>query len=170
MQFLIVTEEFDRLQEPNTGLQAQVDQLTQRSQDMWPTVAEANTKTPTNVSAYSLIDCCDHIQMTCIRLATKNVEMKRKLETVRSILPDLVEIYACSVESKTRELETKKQALANTLTDGYALMGKVHDWLGNLALKNHQVYLLREKIQSLFPNTRACTDPAQLQQVNEQID
>jgi len=137
---------------------------------MWPTVVEANTEELTDMSACSLIDCCNHIQTACIRLATTNAEMKKKLEIVRSVVPDPVLIYARSVESEMRELETKKQALANALTDGYALMGKVNDWSGILALKNHQVYPLQEQIQSLFANTRACINRVQLQQLNEQID
>jgi len=111
---------------------------------MWSTVVEANTKAPVDMFADSLIGCYDHIQTVCIHLATTNEEMKKKLEIVRSALPHPMEIYARSIESKMRELETKKQALADALTDGYALMGKVHDWSGILALKNHQVYPLRE--------------------------
>lgn len=137
MQFLAVMEERDRLREANTGLQAQVNQLTYRFQSIWPTVTEANTKASMDKSTCTLIDYCDHIQMECMRLATTNVEMKQKLETLKSTLPDPVEIYTGSVENKVRELEMKKQALAEALTNGYTLMGKVHDWLGSLALKNH---------------------------------
>jgi len=66
------------------------------------------------------------------------------------------------VEGKVRELEAKKQALANSLSNGYSLMNKVHDWSGSLALKNHLVYLLREKIQTLFASTKESTNPTQL--------
>jgi len=65
--------------------------------------------------------------MACTRPTTTNVEMMQKLETIRSALPNPMEIYMWMVEGKVRELEVKKNALAKALTDGYALMGKVHD-------------------------------------------
>lgn len=74
------------------------------------------------------------------------------------------------VEGNIVEGEAKKQALENSLTDGYTLMNKVHDYPKNLALKNHLVYPMREKIQGLFSNTKDFTDPTQLQQINDQID
>jgi len=63
--------------------------------------------------------------------------MRQKLETVKSILPDPMEIYAWMVKGKVRQLEVKNKALARALTDGDTLMGKVHKWSGSLALKNH---------------------------------
>lgn len=62
-----------------------------------------------------------------LSLAATNAEMKRKLERVRSSLPDPVAIYVRTVEGKVMEMEAKKQALADALIDGYALMNKVHD-------------------------------------------
>jgi len=72
--------------------------------------------------------------------------MKRKSETVRSTLLDLVEIYMRTVEGKNTEVEAKKKALANALMNSYALMNKFHDWLGSLVLENILVYPMREKI------------------------
>ena len=77
-------------------------------------------------------------------LTATNAEMKWKLETIKFALPDPMEIYLWMVEGKVSELEIKKQALAEALTNRYALIGKVHDWSHNLALKCHQVYSLRE--------------------------
>lgn len=99
-------------------------------------------------------------------VATNN-DMKTKLEMVRSSLPNLVEIYMRTAKGKITEGEAKKQALENALVDGYALMNKVHEWLGILALKNHSVYPMREKIHTLFSRTKDCIDCIQLQQIND---
>jgi len=74
-----------------------------------------------------MVSCCDNIQATYSRLETTNAEIKRKFEMVRFALPDPVAIYVRMVEGKVKELEAKKQALTNPLTNGYAPMNKVHD-------------------------------------------
>ena len=99
-----------------------------------------------DITTCTLVRCCDHIQGACLNLVATNVNMKDKLETVISTLPDLVEIYTRSIEGTITEVEEKRQALANSLADGYALMNRIDDWLASLALKNHLVYPMRERI------------------------
>lgn len=74
-----------------------------------------------------LVKCYDHIQAACSNLVATNASMKKKLETVRSALPNPMDIYTRMVKRKFSEGEAKKQALADTFADSYVLMNKVHD-------------------------------------------
>lgn len=104
----------------------------------------ANPEALVDITTCTLVNCCDHIQVACSNLVATNSDMRRKLEMVISTLLDLVEIYMRIVKNKITEVEAKKQALIDALVDNYALMNKVHDWPGSLALKNHLVYPMRE--------------------------
>ena len=79
-----------------------------------------------------------------------NAEMRKELETDRSTLRDLVKIYSRMIDEKISVVVATKQALNEELTEGYALMDKFHDWLGNLAIKNQQIYPLWEQLQMVF--------------------
>jgi len=91
-----------------------------------------------------------------------NADMKKNLETGRSMFPDPVEIYARTIDGKINKVAGKKQALTKALADGYALIYRVHDWLGSLTLKNQLVYPMREKLQILFVSSRECMESDKL--------
>jgi len=82
--------------------------------------------------------------------------MKKKLETIRNALPDLVEIYACTIDEKIITIKIVKQSLVQAISDGYALMDKVHEWFESLAIKNQPIYPLREQLQVLPDESREC--------------
>ena len=122
-----VTEEHYHLWWENADLQAEVDQVTWQFRSLWPIIIDANKEALTEITTCTFINCCDHIRAACSNLVATNADMKRKLEMVRSTLPNPREIYTRTIEGKITEVEAKKQALAYALMDGYTMMNKVCD-------------------------------------------
>lgn len=87
-------------------------------------------------------------------MAAMNVDMKKKLETDRSALPDPIEIYARTIDGKTNTIVIKKESLVEALDDDFSLMDRVHDWLGSLAIKNHHVYPYKYNPKYYLPTTK----------------
>lgn len=63
----------------------------------------------------------------CSSLVATNVDMKKKLDTVRSTLCDLTEIYNRTIDEKINNVAAVKESLVEALADGFSLMDKVHD-------------------------------------------
>lgn len=63
----------------------------------------------------------------CSSLVATSANMKKKLEIVRSTLPDPIEIYAGSIDEKINTITATKESLAKALVDLFDLMEKVHD-------------------------------------------
>jgi len=80
-----------------------------------------------DITSWMLVNCCDHIQVACSSLIAMNVDMKRKLETVRFMFHDLTETYARTMDEKIITIAAAKESLPEVLDDGLTLMNKVDD-------------------------------------------
>lgn len=101
--------------------------MTKKFRSLWLKITNVSTKAPKDIATCTLANCYDHIQATCSSRVAKNTDMKNNLETLRSTLPDPIEIYARMVNEKISEVAAKKQALIEALVDGYGLMDRVHN-------------------------------------------
>jgi len=54
---------------------------------------------------------CDHIQAASSSLVATHADMKNKLETIKSTLPDPVEIYAQIIDKNIDIVSTTKESL-----------------------------------------------------------
>lgn len=88
---------------------------------------DANMEAPKDITAYTLVSCCDHIQVACLNRVATNADMRKKLEIGRSALPKPVEIYVRTIKGKISDVEAKNQAPANALMDEFSLIDIVHD-------------------------------------------
>jgi len=71
-------------------------------------IIDAKMEAPENITVCTLVSCCDHIEITCSNLVATNADMRKKLETGISMMPNPVEIYERTIEGKTNEVEVKK--------------------------------------------------------------
>lgn len=132
-------------------------------------ITKANTEAPKDITTYTLASCYDHIQATCSNMVAINTDMKKKLETGRSTLPDPVKIYARTIDGNINKVAAKKQAIVEALANRYALMDRVQYWPRSLVLKNQLVYPMREQLQILFASNRECINSNQLQKIDEKV-
>lgn len=89
-----VIEKRDQLRQVNNDLQVQVEQVTDKFPTLWPTISNLVIEAPEDFTSCTLVTYYDHIQEVSSILVAMNAYMKRKLETIKSVLPILTEIYA----------------------------------------------------------------------------
>lgn len=109
---------------------------------LWPTILDVIIEALEDIASCKLVNCCDHIQVACSSLVATNGDMKKKLEKVKSVFPDLTKIYARTIEEKISMVTPVRESLVEALADGFSLMEKMHDWFGILTLKNQPIHPL----------------------------
>lgn len=121
-----------------------MDQVTNKFRSLWLIISDVVIEAPKDITSCTLVNFCDHIQIVCSSLGATNADKKKKLDTVISVLPDLTEIYVKTIDKKIIIAVVAIESLVEALVDGFALMDKMHDWSGSLAIMNQLVYPLRE--------------------------